>query len=297
MVDLQTSIDEILTDFRGEVALSARMLDGSQEVEIDPHRILPTASVIKVPILVALYLQAESGLLDLDSRVRLQDEAKRGGSGILKVLDAGLELTIRDIASLMIVLSDNTATNMCLDVIPGGIETVNESMRSLSLHTIELRNRIDFEVVGDDITRLGVSSTSDMRHLLEAIATGTIGSPDMCRALEGVLEQQQYLNQFPRYMRVTPYWRELGQTPEIMVANKTGFFIGTRVDAGIVRFPDGNGFTYCVVNHKGADESFLPDAEGDVTNGQIGREILRHWWPEGLGQPPLAPIGNARRRD
>ncbi len=290
-MDLKSSVEAIVANFSGEVAVSARMLDGSQEIEIDSHRVLPTASVIKVPILVALYLQAETGRVNLETRIVLADEDKRGGSGILKVFDAGLAPTLNDIVTLMIVLSDNTATNMAIDAIPGGISAVNEAMRGLSLHTIELRNRIDFEVIGDDISKLGVASPSDMRRLMEGIATRSIGSPAACESMEAILEKQQYLNQFPRYMRVTPYWRELGQQPEIVVANKTGFFIGTRVDAGIIRFPGGNGFTYCVVNDKSADGSFLTDAEGDTTNGMIGAEILRHWWPSDLGEAPLSLNG------
>lgn len=288
-MDLNAQVAQIIDGFSGEVAVSARMLDGSQELEIESHRVLPTASVIKVPIMAAVYEQAESGGLALAERLPLAEDEKRGGSGILKAFEPGVAPTLKDVVTLMIILSDNTATNMAIDSLRGGIGAVNDLMSRRSLHTIELRNRIDFEVVGDDITKLGVASPSDMRMLMEGIADRTLLSPASCEAMEGILEQQQYLNQFPRYMRVTPYWRELGQTPEIVVANKTGFFIGTRVDAGIVRFPGGNGFTYCVVNDKSADESFLPDAEGDITNGLIGAAILRHWWPEELGPVPLSP--------
>jgi beta-lactamase class A len=288
-MNLHAAVEGIIADFSGEVAVSARMLDGSQALEIDSHRVLPTASVIKVPIMAAVYEQAESGRLVLGERVPLEEDEKRGGSGILKAFEPGVAPTIKDIVTLMIILSDNTATNMAIDSLSGGIGAVNDLMARRALTSIELRNRIDFEVVGDDITKLGVASPSDMRRLMEGIANRTLLSPDSCEAMEGILEQQQYLNQFPRFMRVTPYWRELGQIPEIIVANKTGFFIGTRVDAGIVRFPGGSGFTYCVVNDKSADESFLPDAEGDVANGRIGVEILRHWWPEQLGPAPLSP--------
>lgn len=287
-MELQATVEEIAAEFSGEIAISARMLDGSQELEIQSHKVLPTASVIKVPIMAAVFEQVEAGFLDLATRIPLAQAEKRGGSGILKAFDPGLEPTLKDVVTLMIILSDNTATNMAIDALPGGIGAVNDLMRRRSLHTIELRNRIDFEVVGDDITKLGVASASDMRMLMEGIADRTLLSVSSCEALESILEQQQYLNQFPRFMRVTPYWRELGQTPEIVVANKTGFFIGTRVDAGIVRFPSGTGFTYCVVNDKSDDQTFLPDAEGDVANGRIGAAILRHWWPESLGPVPLA---------
>jgi hypothetical protein len=134
---------------------------------------------------------------------------KRGGSGILKVFDAGLRPTLRDAATLMIVLSYNTATNLVIDV-----------------------------------RRLGESSPSDMCALVRGIANKrTLMAPDVCEAVEDVLAAQQYLDQVPRYLRVSPYAAELGRPgAPVTVVNKTGFFSGTRANAGIVRFHGGEGF-------------------------------------------------------
>lgn len=292
--ELENELNEIIGEFSGIMAVSARSLSGMQEVDIDSDLVFPMASVIKVPILVALYELAALGKVSLDSRLTLEDSDKRGGSGILKVFESGLEPTVRDVATLMVVLSDNTATNMVLDAFGGDVATVNAAMDGLGLATVRLNNRIDFEAIGDDIRRLGVASPRDLRTLMEMIALRSIVDAKLCEEMESILEQQQYLNQFPRYMRVTPYWRELGQIPEIMVANKTGFFLGTRVDAGIIRFPGQGGFTYCVANHEGSDLTFLTESEGDVVNGLIGRTILRAWWPESMGECPVVnPISRA----
>ena len=285
--DLEQELQEIIHKFSGIMAVSAQSLNGVHQIDIDADLVFPMASVIKVPIMMTLFELAAAGQVSLSTRLSLQDSDKRGGSGILKAFESGLEPTVRDVATLMVILSDNTATNMALDVIGGGVETVNASMDGLGLATIRLHNRIDFEAIGDDIRRLGVASPRHLRTLMEMIALRSVVSPELCEEMEAILEQQQYLNQFPRYMRVTPYWRELGQVPEIVVANKTGFYMGTRVDAGIVRFPGHGGFTYCLANHEGSDLSFLPESEGDVVNGLAGRAILRAWWPESLGECPV----------
>src|SRR6185437_8960224 len=111
------------------------------------------------------------------------------------------------------------------------------------------------------------------------IATRSVFGPEVSAAVEEVLAQQQYLDQVPRYLRVTPYASELGLTPEISVANKTGFFTGTRVDTGIIRFRAGGGYSYAVFHHGSRDTTFLPEAEGNVLAGLVGKALTAHWWP------------------
>ena len=269
----------------GTLSVYARHLVTGEEVTLAPDEILPTASVIKLPILVELYRAAAAGELSLDTRVTLRDTDAVGGSGILKVFGAGLQPTLRDVATLMIALSDNTATNLVLDAL-GGLDGVNATMDSLGFATIRLHNRIDFERIGDDVRRLGESSTRDLCGLVGAIARREVVSPQVSEAIEDVLETQQYLDQVPRYVLTMPYWRELGQEPAIRFACKTGFFTGTRADTGIVRFAAGGGFVYAVANHGFADETFLPESEGSVVNGLVGKALVEHWWPVGHGPAP-----------
>lgn len=109
------------------------------------------------------------------------------------------------------------------------------------------------------------------------------------------MEAQQYLDQVPRYMLATPYWRELGQTPTLRIACKTGFFTGTRVDAGIVRFAASDGgFAYAVANHELADVSFGPEAEGVIINGFVGKALMSYWWPAEV-ELPVFRLWVARR--
>lgn len=286
--NMQARLADIAASHTGDVGVAARHLTTGTEVGLNADEVFPTASVIKLPILVELMRQATEGRLSLEERVELREGDKRGGSGILKVFQAGLAPTLRDVATLMIVLSDNTATNTTIDAV-GGVDAVNQAMDDLGLPTIRLHNRVDFDVIADDVRRLGESSPRDMCALVDGIARRTVFSPQISEAVEQVLAGQQYLDQFPRYMEVSPYAAELGLDPVITVANKTGFFTGTRADAGIVRFRGGGGFSYAVFNHGSKDQTFLPEAEGAVLAGLIGRAIVEEWWPQGADGAPVVP--------
>lgn len=232
---LRGTLADIAGRHTGQLGVAARNLTTGEELLLSADEVFPTASVIKLPILVELMRQATGGRVSLDDRVELLSGDRRGGSGILKAFDAGLRPTLRDVATLMIVLSDNTATNLVIDSV-GDVGAVNAAMDELGLSSIRLHNRVDFEVIGDDVHRLDESSPRDMRTLVQGFAKRAIFAPQICEVVENVLAAQQYLDQVPRYLRVSPYAAELGMNSPVTVANKTGFFPGTRADAGIVRF-------------------------------------------------------------
>jgi len=285
---LQQTLEDLSARFSGRVGIVARNLGTGEEVDVDGDAVLPTASVIKLPLLVELYRRAALGVVDLDHRISLTVGDLRGGSGILKELQPGLNLTVRDAARLMIVLSDNTATNLVIEQL-GGTEAVNATMDAFGLETIRLWNRIDFEVIGDDVRRLGEATPRHMCELVTRIAERRVGGR-VDEEVEEILSAQQYLDQVPRYIAVTPYAADLGLSPVVSVACKTGFFPGTRVDAGIVRFgsgPEPNpGFTYAVFTHESEDTTFLPEAEGAVFAGLVGQALTRAWW-SGHGAAPV----------
>ncbi|NMH98429.1 hypothetical protein [Pseudonocardia acidicola] len=115
---------------------------------------------------------------------------------------------------------------------------------------------------------------------LAARHTGTLGvaAHDLAAGgVEAVLAGQQHLDQVPRHLRVQPYALDLGRAPEITVAHRTGFLTGTRADTGIVRLRDRAGFTYAVFHHGSADERFLPESEGPVLAGPVGKALVEHW--------------------
>ena len=291
--DIQAEIARIADEFSGEISVAATNLRTGEHVEFNSREAFPASSVIKVPILVTLFHRAERGAVHLDRRRTMHEEDRVPGSGVLKLLSGGLTLTVADAAALMIAVSDNTAANLVIDQL-GGIAEVNRAMTELGLHSIRLKNRLDFDVIGRDIAHLGVASTNDLDTLAQAIAHRTAFSPAVSEACEKLLSQQQYLDQVLRYVSVAPYAEELRIVQPVVSASKTGFYPGVRNDMGIVRFR-GTGFTYAACTRGSDDTLFAPEDEGEVTNGRIGHLLLRHWWPEDAGPAPVADSPYLRR--
>jgi beta-lactamase class A len=276
---LDQELARIRSRCSGDLSLAAKNLATDETVLLDADVVYPTASVIKVAILLEVYAQSEAGLLRLDERLEMRPSDQVGGSGVLKTLMPGLRLTLYDLATLMIIKSDNTATNMCIDRV-GGIEAVNRRVQdTYGLRSIVLHNRVDFDKIGPDVRNFAETTAMDFMRLMEMLARHEVVSPHASQEMLRILSRQQYLDQFPRYLNVNPYAQELQLAQDLVVQNKTGFFPGTGVDAGVIRLPEDVSVAYYVVCHHAADTSVAPETEASVINGLVGRALIRHWWP------------------
>ena len=179
-----------------EVGFWVRRLDTSEEWAADADRLFPAASTIKVPILVQLFRRVEAGEVRLDDRLELTDERKAVGSGVLKELDAGLRPTIKDLATLMIVVSDNTATNLCIDA-AGGLDAVNAAVRDLGLAQTRLRRYVVGRAA-DSADGENATTARELGTLLELIWRGRAARPESCRQMLAILAKQQLRQRLPR---------------------------------------------------------------------------------------------------
>jgi beta-lactamase class A len=250
-MSLLNDIQAVLLPLGIEVGLFARHLERGAEVAINPDLLFPTASVFKVPVMVELFRQAEAGKYSLDDRMPTGERLRTMGSGVLQKLAAGVAPTRRDLAMLMIIISDNTATEMLLDLV--GPANVTAAMRMLGIDDIHVvlnlgqlfahayglptdpppgyeamlaasRTRkmdygsLAFAPTGENTT----SSAAAMARLLAMIAQGTAAGAASCAEMVTILKAQQLRDRAPRYL------------PTGAVGNKTGTFRGIRNDAGLI---------------------------------------------------------------
>src|SRR4051812_33051764 len=268
--ELERKLDDLVRGFSGTLSLYAKNLQTGETIERDADAVMPTASCIKFFILLELMRRVDRGEFSLQQTIPVRPEQQVGGSGVLKDLSAGIELPLRDIATLMIVLSDNTATNMLIDLLDQA--AINAMIRGLGLQRTKLLNRVDFASIGEDVARFAVSTTREFTTALEQVAQGTFVSQATCGTIIDVMSRQQYLDLLPRYLPYNPYGRELGLAAGLRVANKTGFFAGVRCDAALLFLPATTlGIT--AFTNGCADREFNAENEGAVFLGHIGLAI------------------------
>jgi beta-lactamase class A len=276
MNTMPTTVDalaaELITAFSGQAAFLARNLTTGAEFSHRPDVVMPTASTIKLLALAELFQRVDAGDVTLDERVPLVADDVRGGSGILKDLDPGVLLTIRDHATLMIALSDNTSTQLLVRLL--GRERILASARRWGLTNTSAHFRAADDAPARDYA---ASTPRDLVWLLELIATDAIISPAACQGIRDILVTQQYHDQIGRYLPYNQYERSDARHPgPVVVMSKSGFMGGVRVDAGIVQTPTAH-YVLCLMNEDSVDVSYLPEQEGAVLNGRISRLIYDAW--------------------
>jgi beta-lactamase class A len=212
---------ELLNPLTGVVALAATHVESGRTWRHNEHLRLPSASLIKLPILAAFWETVEARRLDPSERVSVSAEALCvGGTGVLKALAPGLQPTWSDLATLMITVSDNVATNLIIDRL--GVEAIQGWIDKARLAETRIERRM-MDRTAMSAGRGNWTSAADMESLLLSIAGGTCVSGEASRGMRRVLEAQQIQDRLPR---------RLGEG--VRIGNKTGNFSDLIHDAGVM---------------------------------------------------------------
>ncbi len=258
----------------GTYGIVAKNLDTGEAVDLNGDEPFNTASVIKVAIMVELYRRAHEDSLDLRERVELTDEHRVGGSGVLQEFGAGLRPTLRDLCSMMIVVSDNVATNVLAARL--GIEPVNDCMRSLGLSRTWLNRLIGFKPVAPGQSpELGLSTPNEMLRLYERLARGEVVSPQASAEMVSILARQQYRDLIPRLLPIG-YDAVTGES-DPQVAHKTGAVNGVRNDVALLTFSDGRRWIISAFSKDLEDLTWSVENTGEKTIARIARAIYDAW--------------------
>lgn len=257
-----TAMDDLFTPLGGTVGVMVHMLgDDDRSLTYNHTDVFPTASTLKTPLLYELYRQAEAGKIDLTERVTLRHKDRTPGSGVLQDLDEGLQPTIRDLAELMIIVSDNWATDMIYERI--GKDSMERTLRNLELDQTHIPMNIhelfsamadvdpadpkvdyqflkdylkDYRPADDNVgfacdKRNDVSSPADMVRLMVLIDQGQGLSDESREGVLKILKDQNFGTIIPA---------RLPNDENIETAHKTGSLRGIKNDVGIVYSPKVN---------------------------------------------------------
>ena len=265
---LRRTLDSIADAHRGVVGYTVHDLDGGARLERRGDETFPTASLIKVPILVTLYDQIGQGRIALDDRIVVTKIDKVPGSGILQNLHDGVEITVGDAAWLMTAISDNTATNLLLDKVP--MRVVWDKMEALGLRNTKVHSRTfqRFTSVAPDSSAkygLGVTTPNEMARLFALLADGKAVSPGADSAMLATLAENQDEALLQRHVS------------GVSAARKTGATDQVRTECVLWRLP--TRVVACVLTKENEDTRWLIDNEAQVTMARMGEAIVRAFRP------------------
>ena len=275
---LTARIKPLVSRHKGQVAVVVRHLDSGRGFSWRADRPMPTASLIKLAVLVEVYRQVDDDRVDLDDRLKLTSDDTVPGSGVLrKYFTTGSRLTLRDAVRLMIAVSDNTATNLVLDHI--GLESTNRTMARLGhpntrIHAKVFRRETSIDPERSQQFGLGSTTASETADLLEAIRSGRAVSKRASRQMLEHLKACESTERIPRYL------------PEgTVVAHKTGSVSRVRTDAGIIESPAGP-IVVCVLTSENQDRRYSAENAASRLIADISREAWLHFNPHPVHKPP-----------
>lgn len=269
---LRRQLERLMTAYEGVAGVSVRNLATGESLSIRGGEKFPSASLIKVSILVTALDEVRRGNLRMDDPISMIARDQVGGSGVLQYMHSGMEMTVQDAAALMITLSDNTATNLLLDKL--NIRTVWAKMDSLGLPATRVHSKTFIRatsVAMDSSVKygLGVTTPDETLELFARLHAGTAVNPAMDSVALTLLRANQ---DFTKLVRWVP--------ESVIVAHKTGEVDQSRNDCGIIQGPQAP-VAVCVMTRENRDTSYAVDNPANLLIARIGAAVYRHYNPAG----------------
>ena len=249
---LEERLTRKIEGFAGVAGVSVKDLTRGDGLSVNGGDEFPTASTIKIHILTRLLSRAEAGEVNLGERIKITPEKHGAGSGVLHNMENEPDVSVLDVAILMIIVSDNTATNLCIDW--AGIEGTNALLRDMGLTATKLRRKMmDSEAIhrGDE----NVSTPNELIAMLEMLHQGK-PSPKVAEQVLRIISKP----------KSAPLNRAVPSN--LVVANKPGGMERVRCDAGIV-YLGNRPYAIAVMTNFGLEdaisqEKFIVDVVQDV---------------------------------
>jgi len=269
---LQSVLEEMLSDFKGTAGVYVYHLKRGEEAAVNADTIFPTASIVKIPILIGLFDKIEQGGLSYTEPLIYRDSLKYGGSGLMQFFRDSSKTELSILAALMITYSDNT-TSLWSQALAGGGDRINEVMERYGL----VHTRVNSRTPGrePDWKKYGWGQTTprEMATLLVKIRRGeiigTAASDEMYRLMTNVYYNDYALSQIPPY---------------VQTASKQGMVDASRSELVMVNAPGGD-YVFYVATKGNDDQRWEYDNESWALARKVSAYLWRYFEPDSTWEP------------
>ncbi len=265
---LQAKLAETIKGFNGDIGIYVKNLRTGKTVSINSDSIFPTASIVKVPILLGIMNKIQNGELKYDQEIIYKDSLLYEGSDILGSFKSGEKILLKKVMMLMLTTSDNTASLWLQSLAGNGIR-INEILDSLGL----VNTRVNSRTPGREANRTqygwGQTSPFEMGAIFEKIYKNEIISPAACERMMRCLgrnywDEDEAISQIP---------------PTIEVFSKNGCVNASRSEVLLVNAPN-NPYIFCIFTKNNKDVSWTHENEAWTIARNISATLWRYFEPK-----------------
>jgi beta-lactamase class A len=278
---LESALMPLIQAHKGKVAVAVKNLETGESFAYHADEPMVTASLIKFPIMVEAYRQAGAKEVDLDKPITLKQADKVPGSGILTAhFSEGATFPLKDAIHLMIVYSDNTATNLVLEEI--GIGSTAKTMEKMGYPNTKAHSKVfkrETSVFPERSKQFGIGSTTaaEMVRLSETLYKKELVSPEASAAMLKHMEACDDKDKFTRFL-----------PPGTKVAFKTGSLNAAKTAAGIITTPGGP-VAVCVLTDDNEDQRWVTDNAGNRLCADVAKAVFDRFQAKGGPKPSAEP--------
>lgn len=265
-ITLLDRISAELMSYDGTMGIYVNDFKGNK-IEIGVDDTYETASTIKVFVLGCLYDEVVHNRKSLTDMLTMDADSFVDGSGVLRALDLGVTMTAKNIATLMIIVSDNIATNMLISYL--GLDTINRFIQKLGFTHTKLHNKLDFE----QYHQLGTTTPREYAQMFEMIATGTCVSEWASEEMYEILKKQHYNSMLTKRFPQALIDEDTYEEELITVASKSGSMNACRNDGGIVSTPYGK-YVIVLMNKEFHDPVYYASHPATEFGSKVSRLIF-----------------------
>lgn len=264
---LTKKLRELVKNFKGDVGIYVRHIRTGKTVEINADTLFPTASMVKVPIMIGIMDKVEKGVLKYDSLLMYRDSLLYPGEDIVGTLKDSGRISLSKNVMLMITTSDNTAS-LWNQLMAGTGTRINEIMEQNGFTVTRVNSRTPGREEMRSLYGWGVTTPREMAELVAKIREGKIISPwaseRMYRNLARIYWDGEALSEIP---------------PTVHTASKQGAVDKSRSEVVFVNAPNGD-YVFCIITKNQQDESWVNENEGYVLLRNVSRTLWQYFEPK-----------------